>query len=337
MKMISNKKHNEMVFEESTVTYSRDAILQKLYGKRYIDYRLNWNKNIEKVSDIPSFPLEYDLQTADTCNLHCGICHNRKRTGERINVNLLKKALSEGAENGLCSCAFGADCESLIDKDLVLDIVDYARNIGIMDIIIGTNGVFLDSDFSKKLLDMWSDDKGGVTLLNISLDAATPDTYRKIRYSDNYDRVVGNILDFITLRKERRFKLPQIRLSFCKTYVNSFETNLFIEKWTDIVDRVDIQNYISLVGEFQDLGKGKKLQVDSCVDPFRRITILANGDVQCCCAFSHRDIIVGNMYKSSISEIWNGERMKSIQYAFLNDINKIPAYCKTCLNSRYQF
>lgn len=335
--MLSNKEHNEKVYEESIVTFSRDMILEKKYGEKYTDYRLNWNKDIKCISDIPAFPLHYDIQLVDACNLHCAICHSRIRSGKKIDTALLKKVLREGAEKGLCSFSVGADSEGLIDKDLLMDIISYAHDIGIMDILIGTNGIFLDCDFSKRLLGMLSTTGYGPTALLISLDAASPDTYKKIRHSDCYEKVEKNILNFINLRKEYGLALPEVRLSFCKTYINSFETNTFINKWNGIVDHIDIQNYISLVGEFQELQKGKKLDFKSCVDPFRRVTIYSNGDVQCCCAFGHKDIIIGNIHESSISDIWNGERMKAIQTAFLMDLNKIPPYCKRCLNSRYQF
>lgn len=179
---------------------------------------------------------------------------------------------------------------------------------------------------------------GGVTLVNISIDAATNETYKIMRNSNKFDLVERNVKKFVDLRNKYNLGLPQIRLSFCKTYANSDEEKLFIEKWYNCVDQIDVQNYISTVGEFNELDKGSKIETQFCKDPFRRVGILCNGDVQCCCcSFGHSDIIIGNIYETSMQEIWNGESMKKIQNAYLNNMEDIPEYCKVCLNSRYSF
>lgn len=201
-----------------------------------------------------------------------------------------------------------------------------------MDIIVGSNGLLLSESVSENLI------KEGVTLLCISLDAASAETYKNIRRSDHFETVEKNIFSFINMRDRLKASLPQVRLSFCKTYVNAHEEEIFINKWRSIVDNIDIQNYISTVGDFQDLSKGEKLDADFCMEPFRRVGILANGDVQCCCcSFSHQDIVIGNIFKNSMHDIWNGARLRAIQRSFMNTQESIPQYCKMCLNSRYKF
>ena len=164
------------------------------------------------------------------------------------------------------------------------------------------------------------------------------ETYKKIRKSNKFSLVEHNVKSLVEIRNEAGTGLPQIRLSFCKTYVNAAEEQAFIEKWGNIVDQIDIQNYISLVGELQDLETGKRIETAFCKDPFRRVGILANGDVQCCCSsFGNPDIVIGNLNNNTMKVIWQGETNRRIQKAFLEHSDAIPNYCKRCLNSRWEF
>ncbi len=330
--MLDDKKHCSNLYDMTIRNKSRDEILKARYGDRWTKYRFDWNKDVLTTEDIPKFPLHYEIQLADACNLHCGICHSRKRSGQKLDMNLLKEAIIEGAQKGLCACGFGLDSEGLLKKDALLEAIDFCRSNGIMDITLGTNGIMLDETYSKELMD------AGVTLVRISLDAASAETYKLIRRSDSFYRVEKNIKDLISIKRRYGTELPQVRLSFCKTYVNAHEEKTFVEKWRDYVDQVDVQHYISTVGDFQDFTNGTKINAIFCKDPFRRVGILANGNVQCCCcSFGHKDIIIGNLADNSMQDIWQGIKMRAIQEAFLNDLTRIPDYCKRCLNSRWSF
>ena len=330
--MLLNEKHNAMLYAKTKVLTSRDETLEDKYGERYKQYRQIWNANVREEGDIPEFPIHYECQLTDSCNLKCAICHDRKRTGVKIDIEVLKKVINEGKKYGLCACSFGLDSESLIDKQILLDTIDCAKNANVMDIMLGTNGILLTEDLSEKLI------MGGVTMLRVSIDAATAETYKKMRHSDKFEIVEENIKKFVEIKQQLGLVLPQVRISFCKTYLNSNEENQFIEKWSNIVDQIDIQNYISIVGELQDFSSGKRIENYFCKDSFRRVGILANGDVQCCCSsFGSPDIIIGNIYEQSMYDIWNGQKMKAIQKAFLYDCTNIPDYCKKCIHSRWSF
>ena len=82
---------------------------------------------------------------------------------------------------------FGAGDEPLmfsgIDK-----MWDTANSSGIMDIFIFTNGTYLNEEMRKKILDH------NVSRVYISLDAATEETYAKIRLNNKNieEQATGN-------------------------------------------------------------------------------------------------------------------------------------------------
>lgn len=322
---------NPSLYGKSLERRTRDEELHARYGKRWDKYRNLWDAPLKNGEDCISFPLAYEMQLVDSCNLRCGICHSRKRTGEKLSKEDIDEIFSEGESNGLCAAAFGVDTEPMIDFDLLMYAVRSAASHNVMDILIDTNGILLTKERAAELCKY-------ATMFKISVDAASAEMYDKIRHSDKYDVLVENIENLVAIRNQLGSSVPQIRLSFCKTYINACEEKMFIEKWENIVDKIDIQNYISTVGEFQELSSGKSAKATFCADPFRRIGILANGDVQCCChSFRNEDIIIGNIYEETISDIWNGEKLKAIKGAFAKALDNIPNYCKECLNQRWIF
>jgi radical SAM protein with 4Fe4S-binding SPASM domain len=65
-----------------------------------------------------------------------------------------------------------------------------------------------------------------------------------------------------------------------------------------------------------------------CLRPFTVLSILPNGDVTFCVDFP--DCILGNIYESSISDIWNSERAKKFQeYVLYHDL----PICARCPHS----
>lgn len=55
-----------------------------------------------------------------------------------------------------------------------------------------------------------------------------------------------------------------------------------------------------------------------CTQPFNRIEIYENGDVYNCCPPFVNNYVIGNIFKSSFDEIWNGEKVKKLREKILN-------------------
>ncbi|MBW1740199.1 MAG: SPASM domain-containing protein [Deltaproteobacteria bacterium] len=80
-----------------------------------------------------------------------------------------------------------------------------------------------------------------------------------------------------------------------------------IEKFQDKVDFIDFQ-------QFKDLRKIKQHKIRrDCKMPFRRPAIFANGDVAPCCSFFSKKLIIGNIQKMTIQEIWDSPAMNRIR------------------------
>jgi molybdenum cofactor biosynthesis enzyme MoaA len=70
----------------------------------------------------------------------------------------------------------------LIRKDLY-KFIKYAKQAGIIDIYLSTNGSLLDEKNSKLLIE------SGLMRLQVSIDAHTEETFNKMRQGGNFEQI----------------------------------------------------------------------------------------------------------------------------------------------------
>jgi radical SAM protein with 4Fe4S-binding SPASM domain len=256
---------------------------------------------------------------------------------ERLPIEKIKEVIQEGVPLGLSAVRFNGLNEPLLEKSLP-DLVRYAKTEGILDVFLTTNGMLLTKETSRDLIE------AGVTHLMVSIDAATPETYSKIRVGGDYDKVVENILGFLEVRSRMGSRLPLLRLSFTTMKPNIRELDKFVEMWTGKVDHIAIAGYLNNIHDEEinqglaiEKGTSRGMETFHCWQPWERSTIFANGDVFPCCMNYGREAPVGNIFIKSMKDIWQSEEVK-----FIQDINRAGEYyrhpiCKVCISKRDVF
>lgn len=295
------------------------------YGDNYLEYR-----NIFKSFPPPrlELPLHLDIDIIDSCNLRCAMCHQsyRKRTNKKIELEYIEKAIRESLPR-LASVNFGASCEPLLDKETLYKSIDIANNYNIMDTFLHTNAILLDKECSVQLIDR------ELKHICISLDADTEETYKIMRKSDKFDTIINNINTFLEERGERLF--PQLRVSFCVTNLNIHEKDRFLQRWENIADVVDFQQYRSVDGVDERLEKSASKKT-TCHQGKIRGMLWPNGDITACCG-AWAEVSFGNIAKTSMREIWNSERAEALRNHFRDeDVGHYPDVCRMCLGINEQ-
>ena len=245
--------------------------------------------------------------------------------------SLFDQIIEEGEENNCPSISFCVNDEPLIIPDLA-ERIAYAKEHQFMDLFITTNGTFLTLDWAKKLI------KAGITRILFSLDAATSETYDKVRPGGDFNSTVENLKALIELKKTMGLVLPFVRVSFVNSQLNSFERDLFIKTFTPLTDSVEIQGFSVYYESNVDMIPEDSVHVEdfSCNEPWRKLIIRANGDVLPCCSFYGYEIVVGNVLKNSLKDIFNGEKMRGLRKDFKEGIYKLSP-CQSCAKSSYTF
>lgn len=300
------------------------AELTKIHGEEYTEYRTKWDLT-EKGAIIPEKPLDFWFETNSHCNLKCKMCYHsitsEKVVKHNVSLETIKEIIKQCKELGIPSVEMGSGAECTLHPE-IKEILKIFKTSGGMDHILITNGTLLTEELINLILDL------KIERFMISVDAATAETYKKIRGGD-FERLENNINKFLELRNKRNLKTPILRLSFVKQEDNIHEVNAFLEKWKDKADIVDFQDYIDHgnVDNIQDI----EVENFICPHPFRSIGMLNNGDLVPCCTFFDKYFILGNIKNMTIEEAWNCDKIKALRQSFLD--GKIHKVCKNCYGS----
>lgn len=326
---------------EKVQMYGRDNfhdILNNIFGSRFLEYRNNWDR-AGRLEYLPEFPLFLDVEPEYQCNMRCIMCiHSLPKTknpwamADIMAPDLYERICKEGAAFGLPAITVSNNNEGLLEKYL-FEYIDIAARYGVMDIFLGTNGLLLTKEMSQKLI------SSKITRLLVSIDAASEETYKKIRCNDYFKIVEGNINTFYEERKKVNSSTPLLRVSFVKTSVNQHEIESFRNRWIGKADIISIQDYISpwlfwdssdkliVNKEIKDKDPSVKKQ---CSAIWQRMTIRANGDVLACCNMRN-ELVLGNVDTQSIYDIWHGKEMNALREVHASGDYKKIKICRECL------
>ncbi len=102
-----------------------------------------------------------------------------------------------------------------MNKD-IFKMVAYLKSKEVY-VLFNSNAILLKTDVQKKLIESSLDE------YRVSIDAATQGTYLKMRGVSKFDEVIGNIREFIDLKKSSGVKSPEVSLWFVGTKENIWE------------------------------------------------------------------------------------------------------------------
>jgi radical SAM protein with 4Fe4S-binding SPASM domain len=130
-------------------------------------------------------------------------------------------------------------------------------------VLFNSNGLLLDEEKQRELIDSSLDE------LRISLDAASPQGYKALRNSDQFERVVENLRGMIGSLKSHRLSKPKLSLWFLGTRENIGELPRLIQLAADLgISEVYLQRLVYFL-DYQ--GYGLALPQYSLFDPDTQI------------------------------------------------------------------
>jgi radical SAM protein with 4Fe4S-binding SPASM domain len=288
---------------------------------------------LQKMQKFEKRPFRVMIENTNACNAGCVFCPHKsmKRSVGTMGLPLTKEIVDDCVRSSISYLTVYGFGEPLLDKQF-FERIRYAKSKGIPRVTTNTNAAFLNEKKARQLLE------SGIDEIYISFDAATPETYRKIRPNLDFETVENNILRLIEMKKdlyggftEEKIKKPEIILSFVKNNQNQHEVQEYIDKWKGKVDHTSIStihNWTGSVASQQE--KMCHLRRDPCRLLWTDMVISWNGDVPLCCNDFENTIILGNIKDQSIGEIWGGEKLQRIrEYHQKGEFHRIPA-CAKC-------
>lgn len=314
-----------------------DQYLSGVLGESYDQYRSQWRASGEN-APLPEFPLQLDFQLNNRCNFRCGICpwHEPESLPDwsqpvtEFPFEKFCEIVREGRKDGhLQVINFEGLNEPLLKKDLA-DYIAFASQQGVVDLTLHTNGLLLSKEWSERLI------RSGLTRLMVSLDAFSPETFKKVRASTKYETIIRNIAQFLEIREQVGGALPIFRTAFVVQPANKHEKEAFVAFWNKYADYVLLQDMIDMTGIVENGAYGPGDADKTCAQPFYRMSVKANGDVfPCCCSLGHLGLVGGNVFKESIQSLWHSDAFNKVRHLLKARRYKEMEPCRVCLDNVY--
>ena len=323
LRLLKERFIQKMIFFQRTNDFLR---------KFFLIHRFYRYLNIERAYNLSFvFPQVLFVESTNNCNIRCIFCPrrmSRKKIGN-MNFKLFKKIVDECTNyKKLFELYLHKDGEPLLAQNLP-KMIKYAKDKKISEkVAIATNGILLDEKKSLQIL------KSGLDEMTVSLDAVTPETYEKIKGvpAFNFNVIEQNIKRFIELRNGQNLTNPMVKLKIIYMKETKKEVNDFIKKWKPIADSVPVRAYITWAKSVNDRNV-KSIKFPSephpCLAPFGNLAINWDGEVSVCCVDWNKDLIVGDVNKETIYEVWHGDKLRELRLRHLKgDLKGLQ--CKVC-------
>ena len=154
-----------------------------------------------------------------------------------LDFNVYKKVIDEGAERGLQAVHLtGHDGEPTLHKQLP-EMISYAREKGIVDVFTHSNATRLHrADMMERLLDSQPH------RIVFSVDSPVKETFEAIRVGAKFDQVVGNIRDFVQMKRDKKYMFPVVKVQMVVMNKNKSEVDLFKKLFVDDIG-ADVVGY----------------------------------------------------------------------------------------------
>ena len=298
------------------------------------------------------------FELTDMCNLNCCHCGSNCTSENKkvLSFDVIKKVMNDVSNkynaNEIMICLTGG--EPMLHPD-VFDIIKYAKKLGFV-VGMTTNGTLIDECNAVKLL------KSGINTISVSIDGLreTHDCFRGVKGS--YERAfcgienlkkVGLEPEVVTvIHKNNIDQLENLYKMFkdCSIYrwrlINiepigrANDSNLFLnkEEYNRLFNFIEIKRLILndkidvSYGCSHFLGYDKEHELRDfyfeCIAGTKVASIASNGDIVACLDIERRrELVQGNAYQDSFSDIWIN-RFKEFR------INK-ALKSKVCKNCKY--
>jgi pyruvate-formate lyase-activating enzyme len=292
-------------------------------------------------------PLQVSVVVSNTCNLHCTMCpyhsreirltHKTPFFAERRSMSweLLERIASECG--GLRVPVKIGNIEEPLVHPGIVEFVRRCRTLGVPAAHITTNGTLLTLERGKELLE------AGLTSLYVSLDAARPETYRRVRHAD-LARAEENVRAFLETCRWGGFSC-RVLLSFVRNHgVTAEEENEFVARWLPQSDGVILYQLAEYEGgnsrfaAIHEMAQAKIRQAGGrwpCLNPWQEMYLMPDGSTYYCCetisklAFEPLESM-GQFSQEGIAEIWRGRAFRALRRDLIrNRFERWPA-CAQC-------
>ena len=287
-------------------------------------------------------PTQVILETTNSCNLNCPYCMvgmQNELTAKHGNAahNLMSRPIGFMTEEtfqlvrnelnkfGIKKVYLHFQGEPFLNK-LTPHFARTLKKDG-LEVGVFTNGqAFNDSNIGELA-------KASVDLIRFSVDGASEETYQQNRVGGKFGNVYNNMKKMADAHKGTP---TRIEWQFLAMRNNEHEIDKAKLMAKELGVHLFVKGFRVTDPELVPEGDEYKCRCypKPCSDIYHQIGIYWNGDIVPCCYDVDGKEIMGNLYESGLSNIWNGNKYRRFRKcvdSFKRSPKAEPDICKSCL------
>ncbi len=285
----------------------------------------------DRIVETEEFPRVILLDNCNACNLRCSMCDHvnvkKYRKIQNMEMALYKRIVDEISvekpDVRLWEIFFG---DPFLCKD-ISERVRYAKDKGLKDVVLNSNGVLMTPEKSEEIID------SGLDAMYVGIDASNAETYNQIRVGGKYEKTVENVLAYRDLLAKKNGQDQKLFVQFVVSDINEKQVDDFKEFWSNRGVNVKIRPKISWAGlvEASNLKGNSEVVRKPCYWVMQTMNICADGKLTLCSVDIHCRVPCGNVADSSIKELWQNGDLATYR-AMHNEerFSELPEMCQNC-------
>lgn len=283
-------------------------------------------------------PTTVHIEPTNKCNQTCVMCvhPDMKRDVTFVDDDVALKAIDECARFGIYSVHFFFFGEPFMNRKTV-EYIKIAKQKGIPMVSVTTNLTTIKDAEIEQLV------TSGLNSIHISFEGLDRETYKRIRGTDSYERVLRNMDRLHHYKQKHRSESPWISLTYVRTEEVDEQIEAFKSTWQDRVNSIHVSPQFDYIGRapirktqgdpnsesILDRNKEERLP---CRQLWLRLVVLSNGELVPCSQNIDGELSIGNIKDMTIAEAWQGDKMLELRAQHLT--NRIPdsCVCSECID-----
>lgn len=287
---------------------------------------------------VNGMPLAISVELTNHCNLKCPECVSGSGLMQRergfMDITLYNKIMEE-----LKPYLFSINLYFQGEPMMHPQFFDFLSFINSTRAVVSTNGHYLDSDSSQRLV------KSGLFKLIISMDGTDQESYSSYRKNGSFATVLEGIRNVAEAKK--RFNSPlKIEIQFLINRLNEhqvpevkelakrFKTKLRL-KSMQVINKEETAFWLPENSRFRrySMKNGeyviKSLLPDRCARLWFNPVITWDGKVVPCCFDKDAEHVMGDINNETFRQIWGGQNYSVFRKNIHSDRKRIKI-CRNC-------
>lgn len=291
-------------------------------------------------SETVLFPRVLRIEPASQCNLACSHCPTGTVDMDRgvMGNVVFERVLAEIDRNKdfIKVIVLYHGGEPLLNRNfykMVAQIKSINNNFFVKTV---SNGMALTKKHAEDIL------TSGIDSIEFSLDGESSEESQYVRVKSNTQITIKNIKWLLSLKKLRDVAKPDIYIATTQFLrdknIAELSREPAVPAWLVQLFDGEISGYKSTYAvKWPYMGNSGKFDFvkpvggedsDECDHIINTLTVRADGSVVPCCYDLTSKLVMGNIIKESLSDIWNGQQYLMLRQAIKS--KKYISICATC-------